>query len=74
MTVVRTQSVITGRRIRLFVDKANQQWIVQDSDGTYWVLASNDNPWEHRKAIHSTEHLQLESVPGHYKHMLGIPG
>jgi hypothetical protein len=74
MTVVRTQTVITKHKIRLFVDKASQQWIVQDIDGTFWVLASHDNPWEQRQAIQSTEQLQLEPVPGHYKHMLGIPG
>lgn len=74
MTIVRTQTVITKQRIRLYVDRVSLRWIARDEDGSFWALAQNDNPWEHRQAIQSTDQLQLEPVPGHYIHMLGIPG
>lgn len=71
---VTTQTVVTKQRIHLFVDKTSLQWIAREEDGSYWVLTSRENPWEHRQAVRSIDQLQLEPVPGHYKHMLGIPG
>lgn len=65
--------IVSHKKIRLYVDKSNMQWIVKDEDGTFWALASGNNPWEQRQAIQSPDQLKLEPVPGHYKHMLGIP-
>ena len=57
----------------LYVDKASQQWIVRDPDGNFWSLPSTDNPWDERQPFSPTEETELEPVPGHYKHMLGLP-
>ena len=58
----------------LFVDRSSQQWIVQDPDGNLWIVRSDDkNPWDQRQPFTPTEETELESVPGHYKHMLGLP-
>jgi hypothetical protein len=74
MTDDRSLTVITHKKIHLYVDKANSQWIALDGDGNFWVLPMNDNPWERRQKIQISDELKLEPVPGHYKHMLGIPG
>ena len=59
---------------RLFVDRSNGQWIVLDSEGNYWILASDDeNPWEQRQPFERTEESELEPVPGHYKYILRLP-
>jgi hypothetical protein len=68
--------MIEGRKPRfaLYVDRSKQQWIVLDRDGNLWILPSEDeNPWEHRQPFHPSEETELEPVPGHYKHMLGLP-
>jgi hypothetical protein len=57
----------------LFAERSSQQWIVQDPEGNFWLLPSVDNPWCHRQPFHPTEETELELVPGHYKHMLGLP-
>ena len=57
----------------LYVDKASQQWVVQDSEGKFWSLPSTDNPWDERRPFSPAEETELEPVPGHYKHMLGLP-
>jgi hypothetical protein len=57
----------------LYVDKAGQQWIVQDPDGNFWSLPIKDNPWNDRQPFTPAEETELEPVPGHYKSMLGLP-
>ncbi len=58
----------------LYVDRSSQQWIVLDQDGSFWVVSSNDrNPWAQRQPFYPSEQTELESVPGHYKQMLGVP-
>lgn len=74
MTVMQHKTTITKERIRLFVDRSNMSWIVMDSQGQYWVLSNEQNPWEHRTAYQPDESTRLEPVPGHYKTMLGVPG
>ena len=60
--------------VRLFVDRATQQWIVLDSEGTFWTLPTdNENPWDQRQPYYPTEEAELEPVPAHYKYMLGLP-
>jgi len=60
--------------VTLFADRLSQQWIVRDAEGNFWILpGDNENPWERRQPFRPTEETQLEPVPGHYKHMLGLP-
>ena len=61
------------RAMALYVDKINQQWIVQDLDGCFWSLPPSARPWEERQPFNPAECMQLEPVPGHYKHLLGVP-
>ena len=61
------------RVMALFVERLCQRWVVRDPDGNFWLLPSVDNPWEHRQPFHPTDETELESVPGHYKYMLGLP-
>lgn len=57
----------------LYVDRSSQQWIVQDPEGSFWVVQTNDeNPWDQRQPFYPTEETELEPVPGHYKYMLGL--
>ncbi len=57
----------------IYVDKGSRQWVVQDPEGSFWILPSGESPWEHRRPFHPTEQTELEPVPGHYKYMLGLP-
>ncbi len=60
--------------VTLFVDRSSQRWIVRDGEGNVWVVSSDDdNPWEQRQPFSPGEETRLEPVPGHYKHMLGLP-
>jgi hypothetical protein len=66
--------VLASKRVvALYVDKASQQWVVRDSEGQWWSLPSSDNPWDERQPFFPAEETELEPVPGHYKHMLGLP-
>jgi hypothetical protein len=65
--------VASNRAVALYVDRASQQWVVRDSEGNYWSLPSTKNPWDERQPYSLTEEAELEPVPGHYKHMLGLP-
>ncbi len=60
------------RSVALYVDKATQQWIVRDCDGSFWVLPSIEDAWDHRQPFEANEETMLEPVPGHYKYVLGI--
>lgn len=65
---------VTLSRLRLFVDRSSQQWIVLDSEGNYWIVpGAENNPWEQRQRYYPSEETELEPVPGHYKSMLGLP-
>jgi hypothetical protein len=58
----------------LYVDRCSQQWIVLDPEGQLWTLPeAEEEPWVQRQAFVPTEETKLELVPGHYKHMLGLP-
>jgi hypothetical protein len=59
--------------VALFVDQSCQQWIVRDPEGSFWMIPSVENPWEHRQPFYPTEATESEPVPGHYKGMLGLP-
>jgi hypothetical protein len=57
----------------VYVDRARQQWVVRDPEGSFWSLLSSDNPWEQRLTSRLAEETELEPAPGHYKDMLGLP-
>lgn len=57
----------------LYVDRSSRQWVVRDPDGQFWALPHIADCWPHRQAFEPAEDTDLEPVPGHYKHMLGIP-
>jgi hypothetical protein len=56
----------------LYVDRASQQWVVRGPEGNFWSLPHTDNPWDERQPFTPAEGTELEPVPGHYKHMLGL--
>jgi hypothetical protein len=65
--------IASQRVVALYVDKASQQWVVRDAEGNWWSLPSTDNPWDERSPFFPAEETELEPVPGHYRHMLGLP-
>jgi hypothetical protein len=67
--------MITVRKqvVAIYVDRSTQQWIVRDSNGSYWILPATEKPWEDRQPFLPAKDTELESVPGHYKYMLGLP-
>jgi hypothetical protein len=69
------RNMLTSRKggLALYVDRANQQWVVLDPEGNFWTLPSVENPWEHRQPFQPAEETDLEPIPGHYKNMLGLP-
>ena len=36
-------------------------------------LPPTDSPWDDRQPFTPAEEAELEPVPGHYKHFLGLP-
>lgn len=65
--------ILQRQKVSIYVDKSSQQWIVRDPSGTFWMLPSMDQPWDHRQPFNPTEESELEPIPGHYKYMLGLP-
>jgi hypothetical protein len=60
-------------QVSLYVDRSIPNcWIVRDQAGDFWIVPAGDQAWERREPYTLTEDAQLESVPGHYKYMLGI--
>jgi hypothetical protein len=53
------------RAVALYVDRAGQQLIVRDSEGTFWSLPSTDRPWDERRPFTPAEGTELEPLPGH---------
>jgi hypothetical protein len=58
--------------VTLYVDRSTRQWVARDPDGNFWLLPLTHNPWDDRQPFPLTEETELESVPGHYKYMLGL--
>lgn len=67
--------MVRKQRVSLFVDRSNQNWVVLDAEGNFWIVPTieSKNPWDQRQPFFPTEETELEPVPGHYKHMLGLP-
>jgi len=57
----------------VFVERLTRQWVVRDPEGNFWILPTVDDPWRNRLPFHPTEDTGLDPVPGHYKHVLGLP-
>jgi hypothetical protein len=71
---LKERMMLTLRKMTLYVDRSNQQWVVLDEEGHFWIVpGADDNPWNQRRPFHPTEETELEPVPGHYKSMLGLP-
>jgi len=66
-------ATLETRWMTLYVDRTSQQWIVMDREGNFWLLPVVDDPWGHRRPFVPSEETDLEAIPGHYKHMLGLP-
>jgi len=68
------RAMLTARKcvVAIYVDWANGQWVVRDSDGDFWSLPATDTPWDDRQPWFPDEETVLEPVPGHYKYMLGL--
>ncbi|MFO0865158.1 MAG: hypothetical protein U0744_10995 [Gemmataceae bacterium] len=64
---------VRQQRAKIYVDRASQQWVVLDPDGNFWSLPSVEHPWDQRLPFFPTEGTELESIPGHYKHVLRLP-
>lgn len=61
--------------VSMYVDRSVPScWIVRDQSGTFWMVPAGDQAWERRQPYTVHENAQLESVPGHYKYLLGIAG
>jgi hypothetical protein len=58
--------------VKLYVDRRSQKWIVLDQEGNFWSLPSTEKPWEDRQPFTPAEETELDPIPGHYKHLLGI--
>jgi hypothetical protein len=61
------------RKLTLYLDRANKQWIVRDHEGNFWSIPSEQNAWEQRQRFFPTEETELEPIPAHYKYTLGLP-
>jgi len=57
----------------VFVERSTHQWVVLDPEGNFWILPTVDDPWRDRLPFYPTEDTGLDPVPGHYKHVLGLP-
>ena len=57
----------------LYVDRFTRQWVVRDPEGRFWTVPGDDSARATpRERFFPTEETELQPVPGHYKHMLGI--
>ena len=69
----RSPTLTRKRAGAVFVERSTQRWIVQDPEGKFWILPAVDDPWPSRLPFHPTDETGLDPVPGHYKHVLGLP-
>jgi hypothetical protein len=63
----------TQKPMSIYVDRQSQQWVVRDGEGQFWVLPQTEQPWMDRRPFQLTEDVELESIPGHYRFLLGLP-
>ena len=61
--------------LALYVDRSQPNcWIVRDQAGDFWMVQPGEHAWDRRQPYTLTEDAQLESIPGHYRYLLGIAG
>jgi hypothetical protein len=65
--------ILSKRKVAIYVERALQQWIVQDPDGNFWILPATEDAWAHREPFTPSDECELEPVPGHYKYLLELP-
>jgi len=62
-------------QVSLYVDRSLPNcWIVRDLAGDFWMVPAGPQGWYRRQPYSLTEDAQLESIPGHYRYLLGIAG
>ncbi|MBS0267018.1 MAG: hypothetical protein JSS02_34150 [Planctomycetes bacterium] len=61
------------QKVTIYVDRISQQWIVRDSEGSFWTVPATTNAWEQRQPFSPSQGVELEPVPGHYRYLLGLP-
>ena len=59
--------------LAIFVDRSANRWIVRDAEGAFWLLPPVEEPWQNREPYQPADDVCLESVPGHYRYLLGLP-
>lgn len=59
--------------VAIYVDRSNQQWIVRDTQGDFWVVPALPNGWEQRQPYTLTDDSDLIPIPAHYKYLLCLP-
>jgi hypothetical protein len=63
-----------NRLAAIFVDRScTEHWIVRDPEGNFWIVPPSANAWEERRPFEPSEETELEPIPGHYRHVLGLP-
>jgi hypothetical protein len=60
-------------KLALYIDRSQQQWIVRDVEGKYWLVPGGDNAWDRRQPFYVTDEADLEPIPAHYRYTLGLP-
>jgi hypothetical protein len=50
-----------------------EHWVVRDGEGRFWVVPPGEDAWDRRQPFQPTGETELEAIPGHYMHMLGLP-
>jgi hypothetical protein len=65
--------MLAVRKLALYIDRSNQNWIVLDPEGNYWLVPPGERAWDQRKPFHPSEGTVLEPIPSHYRYVLGLP-
>ncbi len=66
-------TAVRKRTLDIYVDRSSGRWVVRDPEGNFWILPPSASPWDDRQPFSPNEETDLEAVPGHYKHLLGLP-
>ena len=70
----RNKMSVPTRMAAIFVDRSSpEHWIVRDPEGNFWIVPPIENAWESRQPFQPTAETELESIPGHYGSMIGLP-
>jgi hypothetical protein len=64
---------LTSRVVAFYVGRATRRRVVRDVQGRLWRWPLIDIPWDEGQPFTPAEGTELEPVPGHSKHVLGLP-